>query len=441
MATNNPFSGLPSNHESLGFVAHNGTTPILDMFNRMPVVSPTTIFQTHAIHTPQYEIMDYLSTGTGTVVHDPTNAIITLAANNSGGRAVRQSREYMYYQPGKLQSSFFTFNPRYSGTFDNSVAIRVGLFDDYRDKSAESNKTSMGHFFELSGNSWFIVERANSTDNVTNVTRIPQKNWNVDTLNGDRSTNSSGFLLSNEKCLIAFINRQWLGVGGVRMGFVINGRAIVCHFFSHVKIQTPYTQNSRLPIRWEIEKVAGGSSQSATLASICASSQVLGEYTPLGFITSLPLSVTLTPQKVDDILRPIFILRLRQAFCRATIKIKNISIYVSAAGGYTIFKNATIGGGTLPSYTTHPDSRSMTEYISFSGGTTSAFTVSGGIAIDSGFFDSKASISNTFDPIELTSTHSFCSNIAGNADTFIVAACSFTGTADIRVAVQWMEIT
>ena len=320
------------------------------------------------------------------------------------------------------------------------MALRVGLFDDYRDKSADTNKTSMGHFFELSGNSWFIVERTNSTDNVTNVTRIPQKNWNVDTLNGDRSTNPSGFLLSNEKCLIAFINRQWLGVGAVRMGFVINGRAIVCHLFSHIKIQTPYTQNSRLPLRWEIEKVSGGSAASATLASICGSSQVLGEYTPLGFVSSLPLSATLSPQQVDTTLRPIFILRLRQAFCRASLKVKNITFYGSAAGGYTIFKNATVAGGSF-TYTTHPDSRSMTEYKSFSGGTTSVFTVTGGIAIDSGFFDSKASVSNIFDPVELTSIHSFCSDIAGNADTLVVAACSLTGNLDVRVAVQWMEIT
>ena len=83
----------------------------------------------------------------------------------------------------------------------------------------------------------------------------------------------------------------------------------------------------------------------------------------------------------------------------------------------------------------------MTEYKSFSGGTTSAFTVSGGIAIDSGFFDNKASISNVFDPVELTSMHSFCSNIAGNPDTLVIAVCSLTATPDIRVAVQWMEIT
>ena len=439
MGTNNPFSGLPSHHESLGFVAHNGMTPILDMFNRMPVVSPTTIFQTHAVHTPQYEIMDYVSTGTGAVVHDPLTSIITLSADSGGGRAVRQSREYMFYQPGKLQSSFFTLNPRYAGTFDNSVAVRVGLFDDYRDKSAESNKVSMGHFFELSGNSWFIVERSNSTDNVTNVTRIPQTNWNTDTLNGNRGTNPSGFLLSNEKCLIAFINRQWLGVGAVRMGFVINGRAIVCHLFSHVKIQIPYTQNSRLPVRWEIEKVSGGSAGVATLASICASSQILGDYTPLGFISSLPLSITLSTQQVDTTLRPIFILRLRQAFCRASIKVKNISIYGSAAGGYTIFKNATVSGSLT--YTTHPDTRSMTEYISFSGGSTSTRTLTGGTAIDSGFFDNKATVSDTFDPIEITSIHSFCSDIAGNPDTLVIAVCSLTGTANVRVAVQWMEIT
>jgi len=440
MATNNPFSGLPFHHESLGSVANNGTVPSLDMFNRMNVVTPTTVFQTHAVNTPQYEIMDYISTGTGTVVHDSLSSIITLSANDGGGRAVRQSREYMFYQPGKLQVAYFTFNPRYSGTFDNSVSVRVGLFDDYRDKSAESNKVSMGHFFELSGNSWFIVERSNSVNNLSNVTRIPQGNWNLDTLNGVRNTSSSGYILSNQRALLGFIERQWLGVGAVRMGFVINGRAIFCHLFSHTNIQIPYTRLSRVPIRWEIEKVAGGSASTATLASICATAQVLGEYTPHGYIVSLPASLTLTTQQVDTTLRPIFILRLRQPFCRSSLKIKNVSIYGSAAGAYTLFKNSTIGGGTL-TYTTHPDPRSMTEYISFSGGGTSSYTITDGISFDNGFFDNKVSISNIFDTNELTSIHSFCSDIKGNLDTFIVAACSLTATADVRVAVQWMEIT
>ena len=83
----------------------------------------------------------------------------------------------------------------------------------------------------------------------------------------------------------------------------------------------------------------------------------------------------------------------------------------------------------------------MTEYISFSGGSTSTRTLTGGIAIDSGFFDNKATVSDTFDPIELTSIHSFCSDIAGNPDTLVIAACSLTATANVRVAVQWMEIT
>jgi len=133
-------------------------------------------------------------------------------------------------------------------------------------------------------------------------------------------------------------------------------------------------------------------------------------------------------------------LRLRQPFCRASLKIKNVSIYGSAAGAFTLFKNPIISGGSL-TYTTHPDPRSMTEYISFSGNSTSSYTITGGIPFDNGFFDNKASISNIFDTNELTSIHSFCSDIKGNLDTFVVAACSLTATLNCRVAVQWMEIT
>jgi hypothetical protein len=265
-------------HIGIGYIAANTPSATMDLFGRINTATPTTLFTTHVAFTLQQENLQYLSTGTGSFFYDMSNSIVQHRVGTSAGRAVRQSREYLLYQPGKLQSCHITLVPELSGNFDNSIAIRAGLFDDYRDKSAEPNQPSMGHFFELSGNTWYVVERANSYDNVTNVTRIPQNNWNLDTVNGNRSTSPSGYILRippNTGVLFT-IDRQWLGVGIVRMGIIFNGKPIFVHAFHDRLLGRPYTHLPKLPIRWEIEKVAGGAALPTTMGSICASAQVFG---------------------------------------------------------------------------------------------------------------------------------------------------------------------
>ena len=443
-------------HEGIGFVANNGTLPSLDMFNRQLTVTPTTIFQTQFTFNQQQEFVEFLTTGTASTFFDVSKSLVELTVNAPGDKAVVQSREYVWYQPGKIQAMFATSVLHYTGTFDNSVVVRVGIFDDYRDKNTpgssnpgtgvEVNQKSMGHFFEISGNEWVIVERENSPDNVTKVTRVPQANWNLDTLDGNRATSPSGYIISrplNSGYLLT-IQRQWLGVGAVRLGIVINGRIIFCHMFHHRNLTGPYTHLSKLPLRWEIEKVAGGAAAPASTAAICGSVQIFGDYNPFGSLFALPITLA-TEQTLTTTSRPFLILRLQQRYCRATFKLVSIDIYTLASGGgstgltgYTIHKNPTISGTPALTFTAFPDSRSMLEYCYV--GTPSNYTLTDGIPFRSGFVERNTSSLDGLRIDELITSHSFCSDIKGNCDTLVIAAKQIVTNNRIYITARWLEL-
>ncbi len=450
-----------------GNVSTNAVNPTLDVFHQLLVDTPTTTFTNHHAFTPTYESVGYVSTGTGTVFVDISNTLVELTVSGSGGRAVEQSLEYQLYQPGKGHVVCFTLSPQYSGTFDNSVAVRAGIYDDYRDKNTpagttgsppylyassifggtgvETNQPSMGHFFELSGNQWFVVERYNSDNNVNNVTRVAQANWNSDTVNGNASTSPSGFVLSaTSPVVLFFIERQWLGVGIVRMGLYADGVPIYCHVFGNNPARTlrrPYTHLNKLPIRYEIEKVSGGSSSAASMAAICASSQIGGEYVTLGSIFSLPgeLSVNKTETgNTAGILRPVLLLRLQQKYCRATWKLLDVELFLSTDGFYSVFRNATVSGTVT--WTPHPDPRSMMEYCYLPSGTGNTRTVTGGLCIRSGFVTSRLSLQDPLASSELVTRTQFSSDIKGNPDILVLAVGSLGNNANAYANARWIEI-
>lgn len=445
-----------------GSVSTNAVNPTLDVFHQLLVDTPTTTFANHHAFTPSYEYVGYVSTGTGTVFVDISNTIVQLSVSGGGGRAVEQSLEYQLYQPGKGHVVCLTLSPQYAGTFDDSVAVRAGIFDDYRDKNTpsgvtgpppflyqssiyggtgvECNQPSMGHYFELSGNQWFVVERYNSPDNITNVTRVAQSNWNSDTVNGNPATSQSGFLLNASTPLVLFfIERQWLGVGIVRMGLYANGIPVYCHVFGNRSIRRPYTHLNKLPIRYEIEKVPGGSPNSASMAAICASGQIGGDYITLGSIFSLPSNLVSATVRVGiNDLRPVLMIRLQQKYCRATFKTLDIEIFGSSAGFYSVFRNAVVSGPIT--WTPHPDPRSMMEYAYFPDGSTSTRTVSGGLCVRSGFYSTRTTLQDPVATSELITRTQFSSDIKGNPDVLLVAMGAFNANTDVNANVRWIEI-
>ena len=439
----------------------NLQTFTFDSFNRGMVDLPTTVFTSQIGFNEQYLIQDFRSTGTGSVFVDVSNTVAELTVAHTAGRAIRQSREYLLYLPGKSQVVHFTMTPHYRGTFDNNVAVRAGLFDDYRDKNTsgstpagnplgkEVNQKSMGQFFELSGNQWFVVERSNSSDNVTNVTRVPQSQWNIDTVDGNINTSKSGFVLSTNPTtgLLFFIDRQWLGVGIVRMGLFYNGHPIFVHAFQNRLIGTPYTHLSCLPLRWEIERTSTvGTVASTTLGSICGSAFVGGQYTPFGNFFSLPINTITSDIPVDQTLRPILMIRLQQRYCRATVKLKSVELVNTntnnADAGFEIVINPTIGGSSF-TWVNHPDNRSMVQYAYFSDPITSTNTITGGYVTRAGYFSARGQIQDDLSVEELLTAPSVCSDIYGNADVLcigIIALKSSGGNLAVRANLRWLEI-
>lgn len=449
-----------------GTVSTNTVNPTLDVFHQLLVDTPTTIFTNHHAFTPTYESVGYVSTGTGSVFVDISNSLVQLTVSGNGGRAVEQSLEYQLYQPGKGHVVCLTLSPQYTGTFDNSVAIRAGIYDDYRDKNTpagttgpppflyqssiyggtgvECNQPSMGHFFELSGNQWFVVERYNSDNNINNVTRVAQSNWNSDTVDGNTATSPSGFILSaTSPTALFFIERQWLGVGIVRMGVYADGVPIYCHIFGNDPARTirrAYTHLNKLPIRYEIEKVAGGSSNAASMAAICASGQIGGDYVTLGAIFSLPAQLTVSKINTGtpEVLRPVLLLRLQQKYCRATWKLLDVELFLKDAGFYSVFRNATVSGTIT--WTPHPDSRSMMEYCYLADNTASTRTVTGGMCIRSGFASTRTSLQDALASSELVTRTQFSSDVAGNPDILLIAAGSWTNGSEAYANCRWIEI-
>jgi hypothetical protein len=70
-----------------------------------------------------------------------------------------------------------------------------------------------------------------SVDNTTR--RVEQSAWNGDKLDG---TGASGLTLDLTKPQILWMDFEWLGVGNVRCGFIINGQYIVCHTYQTANV-------------------------------------------------------------------------------------------------------------------------------------------------------------------------------------------------------------
>lgn len=138
-----------------------------------------------------------------------------LVIDSGVGKVVRQSYEYIPYQPGKSRLMLFTGVLETTGGVSGATC-RIGCFDDTDDKSSVS-VAGNGLFFELTSDGIYVVSRLNNTD-----TRVLQSAWNTDVFDGndDSELTVSDF----SKAMIFGIDQEWLGVGKVRFGFFINGQ-------------------------------------------------------------------------------------------------------------------------------------------------------------------------------------------------------------------------
>jgi len=223
----------------------------LDAFQRLRTSQPATIFDSKQIYDSQPLYWTTSTTGGSSITYSNQRASSSLAVVGGTGTAIRQTKRYFSYQPGKsfLVMATFVFT---SGGQAN-VTKRIGYYDGYN-----------GIYLELSGTSGLsFVIRSNVTGSVV-PNSIPRASWD-DPLDG---TGPSGKILNLDRAQIFFCDFEWLGVGSVRVGLVIDGQFITAHTFKNANnLTSVYMQNPNLPVRYECISSGG----SGSLEAICSS--------------------------------------------------------------------------------------------------------------------------------------------------------------------------
>ena len=150
-----------------------------------------------------------------------------------------------------------------------------------------------GIYVQLDGGTLSFVERSLVNGSPSSETIVPLSGWNGDKLDG---TGPSGLTIDITKAQIFWMDIEWLGVGTVRCGFVINGQLITCHSFHHANLlASTYITTGSLPLRYEITN-KGATSISSTLKQVCSTVISEGGYELRGLqqAVSIPIISPIT---------------------------------------------------------------------------------------------------------------------------------------------------
>jgi hypothetical protein len=311
-------------------------TPNIDAFGRLRTSTPFTLFDS----SHRFDDNELWSTSTatgGAATFNAAQGLVDLDVTAaSGSEVIRETTKVFSYQPGKSLLVLSTF---VMSTAKANLRQRVGYYG-----------ANNGYYLEQNGTTVSFVERSFVTGAVVN-TPVAQASWNVDKMDG---SGPSGITLDLTKAQILFMDLEWLGVGTVRIGFVVNGNFYVCHKFHHANIiATTYITTASLPLRYEITNTAATAS-SSRLKQICSTVLSEGGYQLTGLQQAVGIPVT-TPKNlaVAGTFYPIVSIRLKTSPNRldAIVICTAISVIATTAGHYNwqvIASGTTSGGGWLP---------------------------------------------------------------------------------------------
>ena len=227
-------------------------TVAVDAFGRLRVSEPFTMFDSSFRYGDNQLWSQATATG-GTGTYNAAQGLMDLNVTTASGSSVRrQTTKVFAYQPGKSLLVMTTF---VCATPKANLDQKVGYYS-----------SDNGYFLEQDGLTTYFVERSAVSGAITN-TRVAQSAWNVDPMDG---TGPSGITLDISKAQILWMDLEWLGVGTVKMGFVIDGQFYICHKWDHANLITStYITTASLPLSCEITNT-GITASNSTFKQICA---------------------------------------------------------------------------------------------------------------------------------------------------------------------------
>ena len=401
-----------------------------DAFGRLRTSAPYTLFDS----SHRYADNNLWSTATVTGGSTSFNAAQGLVDLNvttaSGAEVIRETTKVFAYQPGKslLVMDTFVFNaPK------TNLRQRVGYYG-----------SANGYYLELGGttNSLCFVERSSVTGSLVE-TKISQAGgvygpsdtgWNVDPLNG---TGPSGLTLDPTKAQILFLDMEWLGVGTVRLGFVIDGTFILCHQFQHANlIASTYITSASLPMRYEIANL-GVTASASTLKQICTTVISEGGYELRGSQQSVGTSIT-APKAltVAGTYYPVVSLQLKTSRLDAIAILTAISILGSGNNevySWRVVATGTVAGGT---WVSAGDSSSVEYNLTGTG-------ITGGRVLASGYTSASNQGSPSIDILKeaLFAFQLERDGLTGTPYTLSVAVAGANASQLVYASMDWEEIS
>lgn len=304
----------------------------LDAFGRIRISEPFTLFDSQSRHESDIHFDTSTATG-GSITHLPNESTVRMdVTTSSGSEVVRQTFRSFPYQPGKSLLIMATFVMNAAKT---NLRQRIGYFS-----------TQNGIFLQQNNSEVSFVLRSYTGGSVDESRAVTQANWNGDKLDG---TGKSGYTLDLTKSQILFMDFEWLGVGSVRCGFVIDGKFIIAHTFHNANLYTSvYMSTAVLPIRYEITNT-GATASSSSLKQICSTVISEGGYQQVVADNVIRRTSQLTT--ISTTFLPLLSIRLASNTLDAIVILNEIKVLPVTNQNYEValFKNATL---TSASYNT-----------------------------------------------------------------------------------------
>ena len=394
-----------------------GDTPAIDPFASLRVSTPFTIFDSKQLYDNQPLFYDESLGGSTTSSHSTTEArtrlTVTASASDFG---IRQTKQRFNYQPGKGQKILLTSLT----TQQTGVLKRFGLFDGTSTNYMTPNN---GIFFSVSGTElrWNIAKNGSTTESVE------QADWNYDKLDG---SGPSRITFNAAGTHIAIIDFEWLGVGRVRVGFVIDGIIRYVHYFSHSNTSSftsIYMSTPNLPIRYDIQSDGTGS---GFIDHICSTVISEGGLEETGISRSIDTAFTQLDANAANTTYIMLGLRLKSTHLDLTVLPEFISMISQTNDDFrwSLHLNPTYNG-TL---TWSDISNSGCQWAR--GDTTNVMTIPG-TKFDSGYSKSASSIDR-----RIKTSLRIGSTINLTRDELILAAMPLASNADLQGSLTFREL-
>lgn len=376
-----------------------------DAFGRLRVSEPYTLFDSRARY---YDHNDFSSSTTNgaTVVYDANSSTYQLSVTaGNGSSVIRETKRVFPYQPGKSLLIMATFC---MNTPKTNLRQRVGYFT-----------TNNGIYFENDGTYNYLVIRSYSTGALVED-RVRQDNWD-----------NPFPALSVDRTQIFWCDVEWLGVGSVRCGFVINGAYVLCHTFHHANVTgntTTYMTTAILPVRYEITNTAATAGTSM-MRQICSTVISEGGFNAFTYSETAGRGLSVLRLTTAGTYYPVVSIRLASTRLDAIVLPRQVDVLSPTVNYYRwkLVANPTLTGATWAGVS----SSGTVEYD------IAATGISGGTELQAGYVSSRELSQLGADAFAFQLGRT----LAGVSDVVTLALSATSNNADVLAQIGWQEIT